>query len=121
MQITNCRIAPINVSASGDNTVIVAPGTASNPNPGTTLQTGGLQVGDITVWAYNLVAAGANVLQFKSGTTAVGGTTNLTGAGSSTFGTASGVPYYKCAAGQALVLNTTTTAAITGQLYYTLG
>lgn len=120
MQITNCRVAAVNASTIGDNTLIAAPGGAGS-NPGTTLGVGGLQVGDITVWGVDLVAAGANVLQFKSGSTNNGGTTNLTGAGSSTFRIPSGVPYVRCAAGQALVLNLTTTAAITGNIYYTLG
>jgi hypothetical protein len=117
MQITNCRQAAVAASTIGDQTIIAAPGGAGS-NIGTS---GGLQAGDITVWGVNLEGAGANVLQFKSGATSIGGPVTLTAAGS-TFGwTPSGVPYVKCAAGQALVLNLTTTGAITGTLYYTLG
>ena len=120
MQITNCRTANINVSAGGDTTVIAAPGGAGS-NPGTTISGAGTQVGDITVWGVQLEGAGATVINFKSGTTVIGGPITFTGAGSTATLIPSGVPYYKCAAGQLLAMNLGTGVAVTGVLYYTLG
>ena len=114
MQITNCRTTAVNASSIGDQTVIAAPGGAGS-------NLGGTGVGSITVWATSLEGAGANVLQFKSHTTALGGPYTITAAGGTVIEIPAGVPYYKCAAGQELVLNLTTGAAITGTLYWTLG
>ena len=114
MQITNCRNVAVSANTIGDQVLIAAPGGAgSNIN--------GTGFGDITVWAITLEGAGANVLQFKSGSALLGGPLTFTSAGSTADLPATGVPYYKCAAGAALSLNLTTTAAITGSIYYTLG
>lgn len=115
MQITNCRVAQVNASTVGNNTIIAAPGgTGGNVN--------GTGFGDITVWQVALNGAGANVLQFQSGaTTPIGSQIVFTGAGSAATLQATGVPWFKCAAGQALILNLTTTGAVTGSVYFTLG
>lgn len=114
MQITNCRTAIVNASTIGDNTIVVAPGGAGGNVNGTGF-------GAITVWQLYLGGAGANVLQFKSGSTAIGGPITFTGAGAAATFQGTGVVWFKCAAGQALVLNLTTGNAITGTIYYTLG
>lgn len=115
MQITNCRTYAVNNSASGDTTIINAPGEVSQPN------VGGPNIGCITVWGISLEGAGANVIQFKSGTTAAGGPITFTGAGSTAWFMPSGVPYVKCAAGQDLVMNLGSATAVTGTIWYTLG
>lgn len=120
MQITNCRTTNLNFSGSGDTTVIAAPG-GTGSNPGTTQAVGGTQVGCITVWGVQIEGAGATVINFKSGTTVIGGPITFTGAGSTATLIPCGVPWYKAAAGQALVMNLGTGVAITGVLYYTLG
>ena len=124
MQITNCRSASINVSAGGDTVVIAAPGN-TNLDPGNTFQSGGAktgtQVGSITVWQLQLESAGATVMQFKSGSSLIGGPFTFTGAGSTATLEASGVPWVKCAAGQALSINLGTGVAVTGNIQYTLG
>lgn len=121
-QIQNMRQATVNASTIGSNAIVLAPGS-TNLNPGTTTPTaaGGLQVGAITVWAMNLEAAGANVLQFQSAANNTGGPITFTAAGQTEVLPYTGAPWVKCAAGQALNLVLTTTAAITGTIYYTLG
>ncbi len=124
MQITNCRTATVNASTASDNTIVAIGGAGFDP--GNTFQNGaaetGTQVGCVTVWQVQLEGAGANVLQFKSGaSTSLGGPVTFTAAGSTATLQATGVPWFKTAAGQSLVLNLTTTAAITGTIYYTLG
>lgn len=119
MQITNCRVIALNASTIGNNTIIdpTTPATAGN-----TQAVGGTPVGCITVWQVLLNGAGANALQFQSGsTTAIGALINFTAAGSAATLQATGVPWFKTVAGQALVLNLTTGAAVTGSVYYTLG
>lgn len=113
MQVTNCRTLAINNSASGDTSIISAPGGAgSNIN--------GTGFGDITVWGVDLQSTTGNTIQFKSGSTAIGGTYVLPANGTEKW-LPCGVPFLKCAAGQALVMNLTGAAAVTGTLFYTLG
>lgn len=119
-QIENMRIATISAAVQGSNTLVAAPGTA-NLNPGMTQAVGGLQVGAITVWGVNLEGAGANTLQFQSGSTALGGPITFIAAGNTAVLPYTGAPYFKCAAGQALNLTLGTTALVTGSLQYTLG
>lgn len=119
MQITDCRVIAINASSIGNNTIIspTTPATAGN-----TQAVGGTPVGHIRVWQVALNGAGANVLQFQSGSsTAIGSQIVFTAAGSAATLQATGVPWFETLPGQALVLNLTTGAAVTGSVYYTLG
>lgn len=119
MQITDCRVAVVNASASGNNTII-SPTTPASA--GNTQAVGGIPVGHVRVWQVLLNGAAANVLQFQSGaSTAVGPQIVFTGAGSSATLPATGAPWFQTVPGQALVLNLTTATAVTGSIYYTLG
>jgi hypothetical protein len=114
MQITNCRTAPINASIAGSNPIVPAPGGAGG-------NINGAGFGDITVWQVQLNGSGANTLQFQSGSTNIGSPIVYTGAGAATTLQATGVPWFKCAAGQALNLNLANTSTVTGTVFYTLG
>jgi hypothetical protein len=115
-QQRDTRILAVSVATSGDNQLVAAPGSG-----GGALNVGGAGFGAVTVWQLELEAAGAVNLQFKSGSTAIGGAIVLTGAGSTVTLNQTGAPWFKCAAGQALVLNLSAAIAVTGTIYYTVG
>lgn len=119
MQITNCRVTAINASSIGNNTIIDPTSTIT---AGKTQAVGGTNVGCVKVWQVILNGAGANTLQFQSGSsTAIGAQIVFTAAGSAATLQATGVAWFTTAAGQPLVLNLTTGAAVTGSVYWTLG
>ena len=113
MQVTNCRTLAISNSASGDTVIIAAPGGAgSNVN--------GTGFGDITVWGVDLQSTAGNTIQFKSGSSLISGTFVVPANGTEKW-LPCGVPFVKCAAGQALSMNLASTNAVTGQIWWTLG
>ena len=95
------------VTTSGDNTIIAA----------AQLGTG---IGSIKVYQIEMVTDGAVTITPKSGTTTIPGSLVLGGAGASVVLQATGEPWWKCLPGQALVLNMSTGASVTGALYYAL-
>ena len=96
--------ADINIAASGDNTVIAAVAGKT-----------------ITVYKMWFVAAGANNVIFKNGATAINaGVVTFTGSGSSLFFAFDGKAYLGTNAGNAFVVNTSTTAQLSGRVYYAL-
>jgi hypothetical protein len=113
-QIENMRTAIINAALVGANVILPALGT-------TGLNVGGVGVGSYTIWQVVLGGAGANTLQFTSGTNPIGPLITFTGAGAAATLQYTGAPWLKAAAGQALNLTLTTTAAVTGTIYFSLG
>ena len=107
MQKDNLRQLIFPTTASGDNTIIV----------GGQMGTG---IGAIKVYKIVLEAAGAVTITPKSGATVIPGAIVLTSAGSSVTFICDGEPYWRTAAGQSLVLNMSTSALVTGALYYAL-
>jgi hypothetical protein len=95
------------VTASGDNTIIAAAQL-------------GVGIGSIKVYQIELETAGAVTITPKSGSTIIPGVITLTGAGAAVVLQATGEPWWRCLPGQALVLNMSTNALVTGALYYAL-
>lgn len=95
------------VTASGDNTIIT----------GAQLGSG---IGSIKVYKIILEAAGAVTIVPKSGATVIPGSLVFLAAGNSYTLICDGEPYWKTLAGQDLVLNMSTSALVTGALYYAL-
>jgi hypothetical protein len=106
----DCRVVNVNASTAAQNLILAAPTTI-----------GGTGVGHIIVWQVLLGGAGANTLQFQSGNTNLGLPITFTGAGSAATLQDTTAPWFTTKPGEALNLTLTTTAAVTGQLYYTYG
>ena len=104
----------MNASTIGSNTLIPAPGSG-----GSAINIGGPNVGSIFIWQILIGGTGANVLQFQSGSTNLGGPLELTGDGASWTLQYTGAPWMKTAPGQAFNLTLTTTATVNGTIYWT--
>lgn len=98
------KIIALNISSSGDNTVIAAPSS-----------------GDIKVWQISFTSAGPVNVIFKNGTTAQSGAYVLTANGSSLTWQYTGMPWAFCDPGNAFVINLSGAVALTGQVFYTSG
>lgn len=105
-----CRVVAVNASTAAQNLVLAAPTTI-----------GGVGVGHIIVWQLWLNGAGANTIQFQSANTNLGLPIIFTANGSAATLQDTGAPWFTTKPGEALNLTLTTTAAVTGMLYYTLG
>ena len=114
--VRDTRILAISNSASGDTTILAAPGPASASG-----NVGGTGVGRIIVWQLLLEGAGAVTIQFKSGSTNIGGPIVFTAAGAYATLPDTDDPWIKTLPGQALVMNLSGAVATVGSLYYTIG
>ena len=103
-QIQPMKVVALNISTSGDNTVVAAPAS-----------------GGIKVWKMSFTAAGAVNVVFKNGTTAQSGAYVLTGNGSSLTFVYDGAPWAWCDPGNAFIINLSGATALTGQVFYTSG
>ena len=106
----DCRVLAVNASTAAQNLLLAAPTTI-----------GGTGVGHIIVWQVLLGGAGANTLQFQSGNTNIGLPIIFTANGSTATLQDTGAPWFETKPGEALNLTLTTTAAVTGEIYYTYG
>jgi hypothetical protein len=103
-QLLVAKILPLNISSSGDNTVISAPSS-----------------GGIEVWQMSFTAAGAVNVTFKNGTTAQSGAYIFTGNGASLTWQYTEMPWVRTDPGNNFVINLSAAVGITGQVFYTLG
>jgi hypothetical protein len=98
------KVAAINFSSSGDNTVITAPAS-----------------GGITVVGITFTVAGGTNITFKNGTTAESGAIVFTGNGSSMTLMNHERGYYFADAGNNFVMNNSNAVQVSGTIWYTLG
>src|SRR5208282_2843981 len=102
----NPKAIDVNISSSGDNTVIAA-GDSNSP---------------VRVWQLNLQATGgANNLIFKKNTTAFNSGAFVLLNNGNLFLADTGSCWFDVPAGQALVINLSAATAVIGQIYYTTG
>lgn len=100
----NLRSAAINISASGDSTVI----------------TGGTnQI--VKVYGLFFTVAGATNITFKDGTTALSAAVVFTGNGSAMTLQINDEPYFVTTSGNNFVMNSSSAVQISGTVYYTVG
>lgn len=105
--IKNLRKVSVNIASIGTTTLVT----------GGTLGTG---FGSIKVWQVLLNGGGANVITPTSNATLGNPPTVFTGAGSAEVLQNTETPWFETLPGQSLGLNTTTTATVTGTLWYSL-
>ena len=98
------RLAVINFSSSGDNTVVAAFG--SSP---------------INVYCIRYTVNGATVVTYKDNATALSGGIILTGNGSSETLPMSDEPWYQIQPGDAFIMNSSNAVTFGGNVWYTLG
>ena len=98
------KVAAINFSTSGDNTVISAPAS-----------------GGITVTGITFTVAGATNITFKNGTTAQSGAIQFTAAGGALTLMEWDRGYYFADAGNNFVMNSSNAVQVSGTIWYTQG
>jgi hypothetical protein len=103
----NLRKVNINTSAIGNTTLV----------PGNQLGAG---IGTIRVWKFALESTGANTITFYSGTTAQGNPQAFLANGATSFALKDEQPYFEALPGQDLIINSSTTAGVTGTVWYSL-
>jgi hypothetical protein len=103
-EIEKFKVIALNISSSGDNTVIAAPSS-----------------GPINVWKMCVTAAGAVNFIFKNGSTAQSGAYVMAGAGSSLTFLYDGSPWSWADPGNAWIINLSGSVGLTGQVFYTAG
>lgn len=101
------RIARVNITTAGTTTIVA----------GGQLGTG---IGSIHVWQVELNGAGANVITGTTNATLLPGEIDFTAAGAAAVLQNTEEPWFTTLPGQSFGFNTTTTAAVTGAIYYTL-
>ncbi len=103
-QIIKCRVAAINASASGDNTLVAA--VSGSP---------------ITVWKAWFVNTAAVNFKFKDGAAIDFHPAAVLSGNGSVFFAYDGQPYFTTTLGNALILNLSGAVQCSGVVYYTLG
>jgi hypothetical protein len=104
MHRASARVAAIDFSSAGDNTIISAP--ASGP---------------ICIYGILFTVHAATNITLKRGTTAISGPIEFTGAGSSMTLELKEEPWYWTNPGEDFILNSSSAVQVSGTVWYTVG
>jgi len=103
--VRNCYVADVNISSSGDNTIVAADSSAP-----------------VRVWKISLQATGGqNNVIFKKGSTAFNASAYVIPSNSTFFEQDDGVAVFDCPINSAFVINLSAATEVMGQVYYTKG